>query len=77
MNNDKNMSALNEALHRQLSRLEDPTLDKEGLRLELDRTDAITDVSKQIIDNGRLLLDASIAGTHSIGVLNKPKMLEG
>ena len=73
---NKDMSALNDALHRQLNRLGSPDFKDGELQQELERTDAIVKVSKEIINNGRLLLDASIAQSNSVGILNKPSILE-
>jgi hypothetical protein len=72
----KDMMALNDALHRQLNILCDPSLGKEGLAVELERTEAVTKISKEIISNGRLLLDATkIAESHT-GYKQLPKILK-
>lgn len=49
---------LNNVLFATLERLDDEDLTKEELSKEITRAKAITDVSKQIIDTGRLALDA-------------------
>lgn len=70
------MRALNDALHQQLNRLGDPCLDKTGLAMELERTEAITKVSREIISNGRLLLDATKVAESHTGYKQLPKMLK-
>lgn len=64
---------LNNALFEQIERLQDEDLD---LKSEVDRSKAITDISKSIIDNARLALDAEKFRDNRMnadGVL--PKML--
>lgn len=53
-----NLGDLNNVLFDQLKRLNDDSLDKEKLEEEVQRTRAITDVSKQVIDTGKLVLEA-------------------
>lgn len=43
---------LNNALFEQIERLQDDTLSEEGLEREIKRTDAVTKIAKNIIDNG-------------------------
>lgn len=47
---------LNNALFEQIERLQDDTLSEEGLEREIKRTDAVTKIAKNIIDNGVLAL---------------------
>lgn len=49
---------LNGYLFEQLERLNDEDLNGDALETELRRGKAMTDVAKQIIDNGKLVLDA-------------------
>lgn len=49
---------LNNALFEQIERLQDDTLSEEGLEREIKRTDAVTKIAKNIIDNGVLALSA-------------------
>lgn len=52
---------LNNHLFAQIERLGNEDLKGDELRAEIARGKAITDVSSQIINNGRLVLDAGIA----------------
>jgi len=53
-----NLSDLNNHLFAQLERLGDETLKPEKLESEIERTKAITDVSKSIVSNAALQLSA-------------------
>ena len=53
-----NLTDVNEYLFEQLDALSNPDLTTEELQTEIDRTKQITDVSRTIIANGRLMLDA-------------------
>lgn len=69
---------LNDHLFAQLERLGDEGLEQEQLEKEIDRSRAITSVSKEIVSNARLALDAEKFRTEYIGAgKNLPKMLEG
>jgi hypothetical protein len=50
------LSDLNNHLFAQLERLSDEDLDEEQVKKEVQRSKAITDVAKVIVDNGRLAL---------------------
>jgi len=52
------LSDLNNHLFAQIERLSEEDIDAEKLNTEIDRAKAITGVSKEIISNARLLLDA-------------------
>lgn len=52
---------LNEHLFAQLERLSDEDLKGEALVREIDRTKAITSVAREIVDTGKLALDAQKA----------------
>lgn len=49
---------LNNHLFAQLERLSDEDLTPEELQAEIQRSNAVTSVAKEIISNGRLVLDA-------------------
>lgn len=49
---------LNNHLFAQLERLSDESLTNEALQAEIQRSNAVTSVAKEIISNGRLVLDA-------------------
>lgn len=49
---------LNNHLFAQLERLSDEDLTPEQLQSEIQRSQAVTSVAKEIISNGRLVLDA-------------------
>jgi len=57
MNN--NLSDLNNHLFKQLDRLGDKDATQEQLENEINRTDAIVKVSKEVINNATLQLDAT------------------
>mgnify|MGYP001149042125 CR=1 FL=1 len=57
MNN--NLSDLNNHLFKQLDRLGDKDVTQEQLENEINRTDAIVKVSKEVINNATLQLDAT------------------
>lgn len=70
---------LNNHLFAQLERLNDEELKGEELKEELMRADAITNVAKEIISNGNLMLQATKLQVETLGrsQTNMPKMLEG
>lgn len=49
---------LNNHLFEQLERLNDDNLQDEKLKDEIDRSKAISNIAKNVIDNGNLVLDA-------------------
>lgn len=65
---------LNNHLFTTLERLNEEGIDAATLKPEIERAKAITEVSKQIIDNARLALDAEIAREKFDG-LKTPKMI--
>lgn len=67
------LTDLNNHLFAQLERLSDEELAGEALQAELQRTDALTSVAKEIISNGRLLLDAQ--KQYDSGNIHKPHEL--
>lgn len=68
---------LNNHLFAQIERLSDESVTGEKLIEEINRSQAITDVAKQIVNNGRLALDAQMAA-HELGssLRKLPEMLE-
>jgi hypothetical protein len=74
------LSDLNNHLFAQLERLSDEDLDEEQVKKEVQRSKAITDVAKVIVDNGRLAL-ATMKHMDEYGYTdgkqkNVPEMLE-
>lgn len=69
---------LNGYLFEQLERLNDEELDEDTLKTELRRSKAVAEVAKQIIENGKLVLDAQKFVDKRDGADNVlPKLLEG
>lgn len=69
---------LNNHLFMQLERLGEEDLTGEELQQEIDRANAITKVSAQVISNANLVLRAKIQAEESISYGKElPKMLEG
>lgn len=70
---------LNNHLFAQLERLNDEELKGEELKEELMRANVITNVAKEIISNGNLMLQATKLQVETLGrsQTNMPKMLEG
>lgn len=69
---------LNNHLFAQLERLNDEALEGEKLAEEIDRSKAVTGVSKEIVSNARLALEAQ-KFKQDAGLIAKdtmPKMLE-
>lgn len=71
-----NLSTLNAALHAQLERLNNPSLQGDALQEELARSKAMSGISKDIIATGKLVLNAEIAKQENFGMNQKtPNML--
>jgi len=66
---------LNNHLFAQMERLSDESLEKEQLKQEIDRGKAITIVSRQIVDNARLALDAQRFKAEYGGKYATPEMI--
>jgi len=69
------LSDLNDHLFAQLERLNDEDLKGQLLEEEIERSKAITGVSKEVVSNARLVLDAE-KYKREHGMTTGPKMLE-
>ncbi len=69
------MSDLNNHLFAQMERLSDEDVKGEELAREIERSKAVTSVAKEIIQNGRLLLDATVKVGDMIKKEEVPQML--
>jgi hypothetical protein len=67
---------LNNHLFAQLERLSEEDLSDDELKKEIVRTKSITDVAKEIIGNGRLVLDGQRAMQGDGLLENLPEMLQ-
>ena len=70
------MTDLNNHLFEQLTRLNDEKLKGAKLEEEIERSKAVTSVAKEIISNGKLVLEAKIKVGDMIKKEDLPKMLE-
>lgn len=68
---------LNNHLFAQLERLSDEGLKGDELKEEINRSKAVTGVSKEIVSNARLALDAQMAIGQSLKEGQLPAMIEG
>lgn len=66
---------LNDHLFAQLERLGDESLTGDNLTREINRGKALTSVSKEIVSNARLALDAQVA-MRDFGLRELPEMLK-
>lgn len=71
-----NLTDLNNHLFEQIERLNDDELQGEALKEEIKRSKAIEDVAKQIINNGRLVLDSQKFVEGRLSADNMPSMLD-
>ncbi|CAK1699166.1 Phage protein [Vibrio crassostreae] len=71
------LADLNNHLFAQMERLSDEGITDDKLNEEINRSKALTTVSKQIIDNARLALDAQKFRTEYAGRIELPEMIEG
>lgn len=69
------LSDLNNQLFAQIERLGDEDISTEALNTEIERAKAITSVSKEIISNGRLVLDAKTRLADTEAPTNVPRLL--
>lgn len=70
------LTDLNEHLFGQLERLNDTTIKGDSLVAEIERSRAITGISKEIISTHRLVLDAHLKTGDMVPSKPLPKMLE-
>lgn len=69
---------LNNHLFAQLERLSDEDLKGDGLREEIERAKAVTQVASKIIENGSLVLEARKMTDDNMNAdVRLPRMLEG
>lgn len=69
---------LNNHLFEQLERISDISIDDENLSKEINRSKAVSIVAKNIIDNGKLVLDAEKFKDDRLAADKEtPRMLEG
>lgn len=72
-----NLNSLNNKLFEQLDRLTNSNLSGDRLQEELERTDAIVDISRTIISNADLMLKAMVAKDEKLGSYAKlPALLD-
>ena len=72
-----NLNSLNNKLFEQLDRLTNENLSGDKLKEELERTDAIVDISRTIISNADLMLKAMVAKDEKLGSYAKlPALLD-
>ena len=72
-----NLNSLNNKLFEQLDRLTNKNLSSDKLQEELERTDAIVDISRTIISNADLMLKAMVAKDEKLGSYAKlPALLD-
>jgi hypothetical protein len=67
---------LNDILFDQLRRLNDPSVKGDELDSEIERSKAITIISREVLNTGRLALDAEKARGDLVGIMPMPDMLE-
>ncbi len=68
---------LNNHLFAQLERLSDEDVKGEALAVEINRAKAVTEVAREIIANGALVLKARTVVDGSLGDIKLPAMLGG
>lgn len=66
---------LNDHLYAQMERLSDESIDNEKMKEEINRSRAVTDVAKRIIETGRLAFDCLKERAKYTGLKDLPTML--
>lgn len=74
---DNNILGLNDALFRELERIEACGDDREAIEAEGVRADKVCNLAGNIIANGRLMLQAAQMSVGVAETVNVPKMLLG
>lgn len=74
---DNNILGLNDALFRELERIEACGEDRERIEIEGVRADKVCDLASNIIANGRLMLAAAQMSVGVAEAVNVPKILLG
>lgn len=74
---DNNILGLNDALFRELERIEDCGDDREAIEAEGIRADKVCNLASNIIQNGKLMLSAAAMSVGVAESVNVPKMLLG
>ena len=74
---DNNILGLNDALFRELERIEDCGDDREAIEAEGVRADKVCNLASNIIANGRLMLQAAQMSVGVAESVNVPRMLLG
>jgi predicted transcriptional regulator len=72
----KSLTDLNDQLFNQLDRLSNTALTGDALAEEIRRSEAVVEVSTQIISNGNLVLRAKVAAEERVHGGKLPAMLE-
>lgn len=76
MTGNKGLAGVNDAIFRELERLEAvDRSDADAMRAEVDRARAVEGLTKRVIDNGKLVLDLARAGTAAGETVKVPKGL--
>ena len=74
---DNNILGLNDALFRELERIEDCGDDREAIEAEGIRADKVCNLASNIIQNGKLMLSAAAMSVGVAETVNVPRMLLG
>lgn len=74
---DNNILGLNDALFRELERIEDCGDDREAIEAEGVRADKVCNLASNIIANGKLMLSAAQMSVGVAESVDVPKMLLG